>query len=152
MRRGNFVHKTPYVILDNPSEVRKDLNEWNIAAVKHEIAIYKRIWPYPGLVGGFEIAEDCFVIDYLPRGSLECSKEDKNNQRPNDKQMHAWYLELAKTYSYIHKCKVFVADIAARNVLVANDDSLKVVDFGTSDLFPENWEGPLLGDCVSWKR
>lgn len=46
-----------------------------------------------------------------------------------------WMLSLISTFSYIHSCKVFVDDIALRNVLII-DDQLKLADFGQSVLLP----------------
>lgn len=48
-----------------------------------------------------------------------------------------WIASLIESFVYIHSCKVFVDDVALRNILVLNEE-LKVADFGQSILLPRD--------------
>ncbi|KAI9372421.1 hypothetical protein BJX61DRAFT_533979 [Aspergillus egyptiacus] len=59
----------------------------------------------------------------------------KNYPEREDSLTVEWILNLIKTFSYIHSCKVSVDDITLCNVLVM-DEQLKLADLGQSILLP----------------
>ncbi|KAL3439976.1 hypothetical protein BJX65DRAFT_300783 [Aspergillus insuetus] len=71
----------------------------------------------------------------LARADGDLEDYIKDHLEPADISKVAWILSLIKTFSYIHFRKVFVDDIALRNIL-AFDGQLKVADFGQSILLP----------------
>jgi serine/threonine protein kinase len=139
LRQGNLVLKIPKVkntvsALEDSQEIIH-ANTANRMAAANEEAVYRRVWPHHGLVGHFECIMGGFLLDYLPRGNL--STFILTHPQPERSLLNSWILQLASTVLYLHNSKVLIFDLGARNVLIADDDTLKLIDFGQSTIFPE---------------
>jgi serine/threonine protein kinase len=68
------------------------------------------------------------VMEYMPRGDLKRVLSCMRNHTPE--QLMQMCLQVARALQYLHSAKYVHRDVAARNVLVDDDDSLKLSDFG----------------------
>jgi serine/threonine protein kinase len=105
----------------------------NHDALKREKAIYQRLDNYKGVIHCFKASDDGIELAFAGQGDLEAYI--KNNNEPQESFKTRWILSLADTLSFVHSRKVFVDEIALRNILVT-DEELKLVDFGQSVLLP----------------
>ena len=138
LRQGNLVLKIPKVTNTVPSgedfQERIHANAANRMAAANEEAVYRRVWPHHGLVGHFKCIMEGFLLDYLPRGDL--STFILKNPQPERSLLNDWMSQLASTILYLHNSKILIFDLRARNALIADDGSLKLIDFGQSTVFP----------------
>ncbi|XP_077300030.1 mitogen-activated protein kinase kinase kinase 13-like [Arctopsyche grandis] len=72
----------------------------------------------------------CVIMEYCPYGSLyNLLHED----RPiTQYQLIAWAKDIAKGMGYLHSHKIIHRDLKSPNVLIGENDVVKVSDFGTS--------------------
>jgi serine/threonine protein kinase len=108
-------------------------NSINRDTLKREKAIYQRLGNYKGIIHCFNASEDGIELAFAKQGDLETYIE--RNIEPQEPFKTKWILSLTDTLSYVHSRKVFVDEIALRNILVA-DGQLKLADFGQSVLLP----------------
>lgn len=121
-----------------PAEQREDqayMNDVNRQTLELEKAIYQRLGPCDGIAKVINISRDGILLEYCPDGDLEGYMS--THTEPDTQRKESWILSITRTICHIHKMKVLVDDIALRNLLVAPDKSLKLVDFGEGSLFPE---------------
>lgn len=57
------------------------------------------------------------------------------NQRLTEKQAAKFYLELVSGIEYLHKSGVCHRDLKPENLLLDYDNTLKIVDFGLSNMY-----------------
>jgi serine/threonine protein kinase len=72
-------------------------------------------------------------MPYMKNGDLSPYLREN---KPSQRLALQWIKALASTIAYVHSCHVIVGDIASRNVLVDDDISAKLCDFGESHLVP----------------
>lgn len=108
------------------------MNEINQKTLENEIQVFKRLGNWEGIIPHFTISQ--YGIE-LARAQADLETYIENSPEREDTLKVEWILSLIKAFSYIHSCKVFVDDIALRNVLII-DEQLKVADFGQSILLP----------------
>jgi serine/threonine protein kinase len=121
---------------DYAGEARQNMeysNSINRDTLKREKAIYQRLGSYKGIIQCFKASDDGIELAFAKQGNLETYIEQ--NIEPQEPFKTEWILSLTDTLSYVHSRKVFVDEIALRNILIA-DDQLKLADFGQSVLLP----------------
>ncbi|KAE9965701.1 hypothetical protein EG328_009482 [Venturia inaequalis] len=130
-----------------PAEQRDNqeyVNDSNRQTLELEKAIYRRLGPCDGIAKVINISADGILLEYYPDGDLEGYMS--THTEPDTCRKASWILSITRTICHIHKMKVLVDDIALRNLLVAPDSSLKLVDFGESALFSEETDMALAND------
>lgn len=72
----------------------------------------------------------CIVMEYCPEGTLYdyLSREE---EIPPAKVLF-WARQIAKGMQYLHANKIIHRDLKSLNILIAENDNLKISDFGTS--------------------
>jgi len=60
------------------------------------------------------------------------------NTRLNEKQASKFYWELVSGIEYLHKSGVCHRDLKPENLLLDYDNTLKIVDFGLSNMYEKN--------------
>ena len=75
-----------------------------------------------------------FGLFFYQRGDLETYIESEPEVDRSRKA--GWILTLMETILHFYRSKVLVDDMALRNILVADDLSLKMIDFGQRPLMP----------------
>lgn len=108
------------------------MTEMNQKILENEIQVFKRLGTREGIIPHFNISR--YGIE-LARAQADLETYLETHPEREDMLKVQWILSLTSTFSYIHSCKVFVDDIALRNVLII-DDQLKLADFGQSVLLP----------------
>lgn len=128
---GRVVKKAKQSRLPNAGDAAY-MNEINQKTLENEIQVFKRLGNWEGIIPHFTISQ--YGIE-LARAQADLETYIENSPEREDTLKVEWILSLIKAFSYIHSCKVFVDDIALRNVLII-DEQLKVADFGQSILLP----------------
>ncbi|KAK0106827.1 hypothetical protein ONS95_003548 [Cadophora gregata] len=106
-------------------------NSINRKTLKHEKAIFERLGNYRGIIHCFKASDDGIELAFAKQGDLK--RYIEKNTEPHQSLKTQWILSLTDTLSYVHSRKVFVDEIALRNILVS-DEKLKLADFGQSVL------------------
>ncbi|KAF2456171.1 kinase-like domain-containing protein [Lineolata rhizophorae] len=112
----------------------ESINNQHRETLKHERSITcRRLGDRKGIIPCFKASEYGIELAFAKQGDLE--KYIKTNPEPHESLKTEWILILINALSFIHSRRVFVDEIALRNILVANGQ-LKFCDFGQSYLLP----------------
>jgi serine/threonine protein kinase len=125
-----------YPLDDYVGKARGDMeyiNEINRETLQNERNIYDRLGNHKGIISCLKSSDYGIELDFANQGDLETYIESTPD--PPDSFKIEWILSLTDTLSYIHSRRVFVDEIALRNILV-RDGQLKLADFGQSVLLP----------------
>lgn len=109
------------------------INDANRENLKNERSIYERLGNHKGIITCLKASDFGIELAFAEQGDLETYI--KNNVEPHASLKTEWILSLIDTLSFIHSRRVFVDEIALRNILVTNGQ-LKFSDFGQSYLLP----------------
>ncbi|OGM47845.1 hypothetical protein ABOM_003283 [Aspergillus bombycis] len=118
-----------------PLQDREDveyLNEINQQTLENEIRVLERLGSYQGIITYFRTSKYGIELA-LAQGNLE-SYLETHPERENPLKISRMST-LIDTFAHVHSRRVFVDDIALRNILVL-DGQLKLADFGQSILLP----------------
>ena len=110
------------------------VNEINREMLESEKAVSTRVGRCDGIAECIDISKDGILLALFERGDLESYVESEVEVDRSRKAR--WILSIIKTILHFHNAKVLVDDMALRNILIADDLSLKMIDFGQCPLFP----------------
>lgn len=108
------------------------VNEMNQQILQNEIQVFERLGNFEGIIPCFKTSQ--YGIE-LARAQGDLESHLQNSPEPDDLLKVSWILSLLETFSNVHSRKVFVDDIALRNILIL-DGQLQLADFGQSVLLP----------------
>ena len=101
---------------------------------------------HPNLVSLMEVLDDpsedslYMVMEMCKKGVvMRVGLEDRADPYTDD-QCRVWFRDLLLGIEYLHAQGVVHRDIKPDNCLITNDDVLKVVDFGVSEMFEKDTE------------
>ncbi|KAE9374572.1 Pkinase-domain-containing protein [Stipitochalara longipes BDJ] len=113
--------------------------------IKEEIAIMKKL-NHPNLVGLIEVLDDpeedslYMVLEMCKKGVvMRVGLNDKADPYDAEHCRH-WFRDLVLGIEYLHAQGVVHRDIKPDNLLLTEDDVLKIVDFGVSEMFEKQSE------------
>ncbi|RMZ90658.1 hypothetical protein DV736_g2106, partial [Chaetothyriales sp. CBS 134916] len=116
-----------------------------VELIKEEIAIMKKLH-HPNLVSLIEVLDDptedslYMVMEMCKKGVvMRVGLEERADPYPEDTCRY-WFRDLILGIEYLHTQGVVHRDIKPDNCLVTQDDVLKVVDFGVSEMFEKDSE------------
>ncbi|KIW22881.1 uncharacterized protein PV07_11131 [Cladophialophora immunda] len=122
-----------------------ELQAGSIDLIKEEIAIMKKL-NHPNLVSLIEVLDDpsedslYMVLEMCKKGVvMKVGLEERADPYP-DHVCRYWFRDLILGIEYLHAQGVVHRDIKPDNCLVTEDDVLKVVDFGVSEMFEKDSE------------
>ncbi|QSS65946.1 calcium/calmodulin-dependent protein kinase [Histoplasma capsulatum] len=127
----------------HPSGHEDEANSNPLYFIKEEIAIMKKL-NHPNLVALYEVLDDptedslYMVMEMCKKGVImkvglgECSDPYQNES------CRCWFRDLILGVEYLHAQNIVHRDIKPDNCLLTNDDVLKVVDFGVSEMFQKD--------------
>ncbi|CAG8085277.1 unnamed protein product [Penicillium nalgiovense] len=111
--------------------------------IKEEIAIMKKL-NHNNLVSLIEVLDDptedslYMVMEMCKKGVVMKVGLEEKADPYDDEQCRCWFRDLILGIEYLHSQGIVHRDIKPDNCLVTNDDILKVVDFGVSEMFEKD--------------
>ncbi|KAI2612463.1 Pkinase-domain-containing protein [Hypoxylon fragiforme] len=108
--------------------------------IREEIAIMKKL-DHPNLVQLIEVLDDpdndslYMVLEMCKKGVVMKVGLDDQADPYDDEQCRYWFRDLILGIEYLHSQGVVHRDIKPDNLLLTEDDVLKIVDFGVSEMF-----------------
>lgn len=141
LRHGPYALKMPKIRpcdSENVDENRQ--TEFYQGRSRRELAneeeVYRRLGQHDGIAQCINISADGTLLALYKRGTLEAYIKCENEVTPAMKTK--WILSLITTHLHFHTANVFVIDLSLRNILLADDLSLKMIDFGKCRLLPKD--------------
>ena len=113
--------------------------------IKEEIAIMKKL-NHQNLVSLIEVLDDpsedslYMVLEYCKKGVVMKVGVDERADPYEDDDCRCWFRDLILGIEYLHAQGVAHRDIKPDNLLLTEDDVLKIVDFGVSEMFSKESE------------
>jgi [calcium/calmodulin-dependent protein kinase] kinase len=108
--------------------------------IREEIAIMKKL-NHPNLVALLEVLDDpnedslYMVLEMCKKGVvMKVGMNEKADPYPPE-DCRCWFRDLILGIEYLHAQGVVHRDIKPDNLLLTEDDVLKIVDFGVSEMF-----------------
>ncbi|CAI6333242.1 unnamed protein product [Periconia digitata] len=113
--------------------------------IKEEIAIMKKLH-HPNLVSLIEVLDDpeedslYMVMEMCKKGVvMQVGLEERADPYPQE-QCRCWFRDMILGLEYLHAQGIIHRDIKPDNCLITDDDVLKIVDFGVSEMFDKQGE------------
>ena len=113
--------------------------------IKEEIAIMKKL-NHSNLVSLFEVLDDpnedslYMVLEMCKKGVIMKVGVDERADPYSEEECRCWFRDLILGIEYLHAQGVVHRDIKPDNLLLTEDDVLKIVDFGVSEMFEKESE------------
>ncbi|KAB5570527.1 CAMKK/META protein kinase [Coniochaeta sp. 2T2.1] len=132
---GLALHRTARLSDQHASEAKDALYH-----IREEIAIMKKL-NHPNLVSLIEVLDDpeenslYMVLEMCKKGVvMKVEVDDPADPYPAE-TCRCWFRDLILGIEYLHAQGVVHRDIKPDNLLLTEDDVLKIVDFGVSEMF-----------------
>ncbi|XPS76346.1 Non-specific serine/threonine protein kinase [Ascochyta lentis] len=113
--------------------------------IKEEIAIMKKL-NHPNLVSLIEVLDDpeedslYMVMEMCKKGVVMQVGLEERADPYSEEQCRCWLRDMILGLEYLHAQGIIHRDIKPDNCLVTEDDVLKIVDFGVSEMFDKDGE------------
>ena len=113
--------------------------------IKEEIAIMKKL-NHNNLVSLIEVLDDpnedslYMVLEMCKKGVIMKVGVDERADPYDEESCRCWFRDLILGIEYLHAQGVVHRDIKPDNLLLTEDDVLKIVDFGVSEMFEKDTE------------
>lgn len=113
--------------------------------IKEEIAIMKKL-NHGNLVSLIEVLDDpnedslYMVLEMCKKGVVMKVGIDEEAEPYDEESCRCWFRDLILGIEYLHAQGVVHRDIKPDNLLLTEDDVLKIVDFGVSEIFEKESE------------
>lgn len=113
--------------------------------IREEIAIMKKL-DHDNLVSLIEVLDDpdedslYMVLEMCKKGVVMKIGVDERADPYDDESCRCWFRDLILGIEYLHAQGVVHRDIKPDNLLLTEDDVLKIVDFGVSEIFEKQSE------------
>ncbi|RAK71583.1 putative calcium/calmodulin dependent protein kinase [Aspergillus fijiensis CBS 313.89] len=121
----------------------EDYKQDALYLIKEEIAIMKKL-NHNNLVSLIEVLDDptedslYMVMEMCKKGVVMKVSLEERADPYEDALCRCWFRDLILGIEYLHAQGIVHRDIKPDNCLVTNDDVLKVVDFGVSEIFEKD--------------
>jgi [calcium/calmodulin-dependent protein kinase] kinase len=115
-------------------------NDSSLELIKEEIAIMKKL-NHNNLVSLYEVLDDpdedslYMVLEMCKKGVVMKVGLDERAEPYKEEACRCWFRDMILGIEYLHAQGVVHRDIKPDNCLITNDDVLKIVDFGVSEMF-----------------
>ncbi|KAI1310828.1 kinase-like domain-containing protein [Xylaria venustula] len=113
--------------------------------IRAEIAIMKKL-NHPNLVALIEVLDDpeddslYMVLEMCKKGVVMKIDLDQQATPYESELCRTWFRDLILGIEYLHAQNIIHRDIKPDNLLLTQDDVLKIVDFGVSEMFEKSNE------------
>lgn len=121
---------------DQKAEEAKD----SLFLIREEIAIMKKL-NHPNLVQLIEVLDDpeedslYMVLEMCKKGVVMKVGLEETAKPYDEEECRCWFRDLILGIEYLHSQGVVHRDIKPDNLLLTDEDVLKIVDFGVSEMF-----------------
>ncbi|KAI4289579.1 MAG: hypothetical protein L6R35_001157 [Caloplaca aegaea] len=128
-----------------PDDQDQDGQGNSLYLIKEEIAIMKKL-NHDNLVSLFEVLDDpdedslYMVLEMCKKGVIMKVGVDETADPYDEELCRYWFRDLMLGIEYLHAQGVVHRDIKPDNCLLTEDNVLKVVDFGVSEMFEKSSE------------
>ena len=132
---GSPIHRQSSIDLQDQEE-----NGNPLYLIKEEIAVMKKL-NHDNLVSLIEVLDDpnedslYMVLEMCKKGVIMKVGMDEKADPYDDESCRCWFRDLILGIEYLHAQGVVHRDIKPDNLLLTEDDMLKIVDFGVSEIF-----------------
>lgn len=152
LRRKQLLPKTPTTTNAAGNSTREDGDDDDeensmLDDVKREIAIMKKL-SHPNVLRLYEVMDDpkvnklYLVLEYMKRGDLmQMLQGDSSNKNKkyecdpmNERALSNVFRQVACGLEYLHLQNIIHGDIKPQNLLVGEDGTVKIADFGISKM------------------
>lgn len=112
----------------------------SLSLIKEEIAIMKKL-SHNNLVSLIEVLDDpqedslYMVLEMCKKGVAMKVGLEERAEPYDDETCRCWFRDMILGIEYLHAQGIIHRDIKPDNCLITNDDVLKIVDFGVSEMF-----------------
>ncbi|KAL2272329.1 hypothetical protein FJTKL_06941 [Diaporthe vaccinii] len=119
---------------------KKSEDNDSLFLIREEIAIMKKL-NHPNLVSLIEVLDDpdedslYMVLEMCKKGVVMKVGLDEAAKPYSEEACRYWFRDLILGIEYLHAQGVVHRDIKPDNLLLTEDDVLKIVDFGVSEMF-----------------
>ncbi|KAL5121634.1 hypothetical protein ACEQ8H_000320 [Pleosporales sp. CAS-2024a] len=113
--------------------------------IKEEIAIMKKL-NHPNIVSLIEVLDDpeedslYMVMEMCKKGVVMQVGLEERADPYTEEQSRCWFRDMVLGLEYLHAQGIIHRDIKPDNCLVTQEDVLKIVDFGVSEMFDKEGE------------
>ncbi|KAF2474264.1 kinase-like protein [Lindgomyces ingoldianus] len=113
--------------------------------IKEEIAIMKKL-NHPNVVSLIEVLDDpeedslYMVMEMCKKGVVMQVGLEERADPYDEEHCRCWFRDMILGIEYLHAQGIIHRDIKPDNCLVTDDDVLKIVDFGVSEMFEKESE------------
>lgn len=113
--------------------------------IRMEIAVMKKL-NHPNLVGLIEVLDDpaqdslFMVLEMCKKGVVLKIDIEEDVEPYDEDNCRTWFRDLILAIEYLHAHGIVHRDIKPDNCLLTEDNVLKVVDFGVSEMFEKSSE------------
>ncbi|KAH1272449.1 hypothetical protein KXW98_008645 [Aspergillus fumigatus] len=127
----------------HPSGTEDEHGKNPLYLIKEEIAIMKKL-NHNNLVSLIEVLDDptedslYMVMEMCKKGVIMKVGLEERADPYSDEQCRCWFRDLILGIEYLHGQGIVHRDIKPDNCLLTNDDVLKIVDFGVSEMFEKD--------------
>ncbi|KAF2720523.1 kinase-like protein [Polychaeton citri CBS 116435] len=114
-----------------------------LSLIKEEIAIMKKL-SHNNLVALIEVLDDpnedslYMVLEMCKKGVVMKVGLDERAEPYSEEACRCWFRDMILGIEYLHAQGIIHRDIKPDNCLITNDDVLKIVDFGVSEMFEKD--------------
>lgn len=113
--------------------------------IREEIAIMKKL-NHPNVVSLFEVLDDpeedslYMVMEMCKKGVVMQVGLEERADPYDEEKCRCWFRDMILGLEYLHAQGIIHRDIKPDNCLITDDDVLKIVDFGVSEMFEKESE------------
>ncbi|KAK8246620.1 kinase-like domain-containing protein [Phyllosticta capitalensis] len=113
--------------------------------IREEIAVMKKL-NHPNLVSLIEVLDDpdedslYMVLELCKKGVVMRVGLEERADPYHEEQCRCWFRDMILGIEYLHAQGIIHRDIKPDNCLITDDDVLKIVDFGVSEMFEKDSE------------
>jgi len=113
-------------------------NDLHLEHLEVEKAVYERLREVPGIATCIECMSIGILLEYYSNGPL--SEYMSRHDPPSMLWKWNWALQATNAIARCHENRILVFDIALRNFLLADDFSLRLIDFANSAPLSESMD------------